>query len=192
MENCWPLRLHLIYSCKFEFEKLFLGKWHQVRKFEPIIPVGMSFGSQKAVKWSKWNDQSLPSEYYFRNWALRRKITILVYVNVCTPHQKTGWFLKFLQFCLWKTNESMRFNDPRRRNIDWLQCSWENYPPLRDPALIYIYISVQWNMLPEQEMHTFLRSLVNKHKNGILWNNDSVFDWDIQLLSSCKFNWLED
>ncbi len=128
MENCWPLWLNLIYSCKFEFDKLFLGKWHQVRKFEPIIPVGMSFGSQKAVKWSKWNDQSssLPSEYSFRNWALRRKITIFVYVNVYTPHQKTGWFLKFLQFCLWKTNESMRFNDPRRRNIDWLQCSWEN------------------------------------------------------------------
>lgn len=67
---------------------------------------GMEWTHFALFRWSKLNDQnsSFPSECYFRNWALRNKITILVYANVYTRHQKTGWFLKFLQFCLWKTN----------------------------------------------------------------------------------------
>lgn len=83
----------------------FFGLMASGKVWELIIPVGMNFGSQKElVSHSLYNQNAFHLIIIFRNWAHRNKITILFYVNAYKTHHKTVWFLKFLQFCLWKMN----------------------------------------------------------------------------------------
>lgn len=80
MESGWPLRLWELFLFIHVTFNVISGRMASSNNVcELIIPVGMNW-QLESINFTLLYDQnvSFPSDYYFKNWAQRNKITILV------------------------------------------------------------------------------------------------------------------